>query len=385
MSLEVTAGLAGISKGYLSLLENGRRPFERRSLIDALAEALGCSVIDLTGEPYLPVSRQDAAAMAAIPDIERGLHDVTFDDVPDVAARPVPELVAAVRAANEHRDQVRYGHAGREIGELLAELQVTVATGSAADRHEALGGLVELGIVTYEISKNLGHVVLAIEAAQRGYEAAELLGDPALLGFAGWYRALGLLRIGAHRRAGRALDRAAATTESLVGNTRAGTLGAEVHGLVRLTQAAQAARAGQADEAYSHLAEAGSIAARTGERNGMLMHFGPTNVALWSTGVGVELVEGAGAAERRVDPGVLGSRNRTAGMHFDLARAFSQEDGRRDADAVHHLDQADRIAPSRIRHDPTARSLLATLDARAHVRSWELKSLRNRWGVAAAQ
>lgn len=39
-SLEVTAGLAGISKGYLSMLENDSRPLDRLSLIVALANAL---------------------------------------------------------------------------------------------------------------------------------------------------------------------------------------------------------------------------------------------------------------------------------------------------------------------------------------------------------
>lgn len=48
LSLDVVAGLAGISKGYLSMLETGKRRLERRGLLDALAGALGCSVVDLT-------------------------------------------------------------------------------------------------------------------------------------------------------------------------------------------------------------------------------------------------------------------------------------------------------------------------------------------------
>jgi transcriptional regulator with XRE-family HTH domain len=44
LSLEVVAGLAGITKGYLSMLELGQRGFNRRGLIEDLAEALGCSV-----------------------------------------------------------------------------------------------------------------------------------------------------------------------------------------------------------------------------------------------------------------------------------------------------------------------------------------------------
>ena len=54
LSLDVAAGLAGISKSYLSMQETGTRGFTRRGLIEDLAEALGCSVTDLTGQPYWP-------------------------------------------------------------------------------------------------------------------------------------------------------------------------------------------------------------------------------------------------------------------------------------------------------------------------------------------
>lgn len=54
LSLEVVAGLAGITAQYLSMLERGLRGFNRRGLVEDLADALGCSVADLTGQPYPP-------------------------------------------------------------------------------------------------------------------------------------------------------------------------------------------------------------------------------------------------------------------------------------------------------------------------------------------
>jgi len=51
LSLDVAAGLAGISKPYLSALERGKRGFNRRGLIEDLANALGCSVVDLPSKP----------------------------------------------------------------------------------------------------------------------------------------------------------------------------------------------------------------------------------------------------------------------------------------------------------------------------------------------
>jgi transcriptional regulator with XRE-family HTH domain len=69
LSLDVAA-LAGISKGYLSRLETGQRQFERRGLLDDLAVALGCSVADLTGQPYLPPDWATADALATLPGIQ---------------------------------------------------------------------------------------------------------------------------------------------------------------------------------------------------------------------------------------------------------------------------------------------------------------------------
>ncbi|MGH3669382.1 MAG: hypothetical protein ACRDSH_01920 [Pseudonocardiaceae bacterium] len=127
------------------------------------------------------------------------------------------------------------------------------------------------------------------------------------------------------------------------------------------------------------------MAQRVGERNGMRQHFGPTNVAAWQVSIGVELAEGAKAYEDATAMSIgiesLGSRERASSLHFDFARVLAQEGGQRDADVIHHLDKADRIAPQRIRNDPIARDLVLTLDRRARRRVWELDSLRHRFGV----
>jgi transcriptional regulator with XRE-family HTH domain len=74
LSLDVVAGLAGIGKQYLSMLELGERGFNRRGLLEDLAAALGCSVADLTGQPYLSTDRSTADALAALPSIRLALN-----------------------------------------------------------------------------------------------------------------------------------------------------------------------------------------------------------------------------------------------------------------------------------------------------------------------
>jgi transcriptional regulator with XRE-family HTH domain len=142
LSLDVVAGLAGFSKGYLSLLETGQRGFNRLGLIGDLAGALGCSVIDLTGQLYLPVDRDTTDALAAVPDIQVALHNYGPDDVPDVRPRPVGELVAWAQTANDHRDQSRLSLAGRDVGRLITELQVYALTAGSPDRDRVVTALV---------------------------------------------------------------------------------------------------------------------------------------------------------------------------------------------------------------------------------------------------
>jgi transcriptional regulator with XRE-family HTH domain len=134
LSLDVAAGLTGITKGYLSMLERGQRGFNRRGLLDDLANALGCSVADLTGQPYLPPDRATADAMIAVRGIELAIHDCTLDDVPDVLARPVAELVRLARQANADCDETRYALAGQDFGAVLSELHVHAAISDSDTR-----------------------------------------------------------------------------------------------------------------------------------------------------------------------------------------------------------------------------------------------------------
>jgi transcriptional regulator with XRE-family HTH domain len=170
LSLDVVAGLAGISKGYLSMLETGKRRLERRGLLDALAGALGCSVVDLdlTGQPYLPVDRDTADALATLPGISLAINDCTLDDVPDLPVRALEQLVVGAAAVNAHLDAARLSLAGRGLGALLTELHMTAATGGPDAQRAALAALAEACLVAASVARHLGHADLAVETARRG-------------------------------------------------------------------------------------------------------------------------------------------------------------------------------------------------------------------------
>jgi transcriptional regulator with XRE-family HTH domain len=389
LSLDVVAGLAGISKPYLSLLENGHRGFNRRGLVEDLAEALCCSVADLTGQPYAQsAGRWAAGVLASLDDIRLALNDYVLDEIPIASPRPLEALVSQTDGASAYRDQARYNSAGQNLRSgLLLELQSHAFAGKLTDRQTALAALVDAWMIAAAVAKNFGYNDLSRAATQRGHDYAELHGGSGVLSFARWYLALGLMRVAARNRAAALLAQSINDFSPSVQLTTSDTTVAQMVGLMHLSSAQTAARSGSSDEAHSHLDEADRIAQRVGEGNALRRHFGPTNVACWRVAVGIELGEGgsayADATRLPIDVQALGSDERTSALHLDFSRALAQEDGQRDLEAIRHLDAADRIAQQLIRLDPLARDLLMTLDRRAKYRIWELDSLCNRFGIRA--
>lgn len=390
LSLDTAAGLAGISKSYLSMLENGHRRFRERGLLEDLATALGCSVIDLTGQPYAPGDRASADALATLPPISVALFDATLDDVPDLPARPVAGLSRLASVANMHSANARYSLAGRDLGSVLTELHIHAVTGDTDTRRAALAALVEACFVAAGNARSLGNPDLAVIASRRAQDAARRLegDDPeigtALSGFAAMTAAGNLSRLGARRSAQRLASDALLIVQHADPDAD-DTATAEAAGMLHLTQAQMAAKNHDRDLVATHLQAATELADRTGERNALQFTFGPANVRAWSLSIAVELGDGPTRAETiTAMPGYdvdLTTADRKAALHFDLARAYAQGEGARDDDALRHIDLADRIAPQRLRHDPIARELVDEVTMRTTRPGWLATSLRRRFGL----
>jgi transcriptional regulator with XRE-family HTH domain len=389
LSLEVVAGLIGITGSYLSMLERGLRGLNRRGLVEDLAEVLGCSVADLTGQRDLRMDRQSANTAATIPGVSAALHDTTLDDVPDMPVRPLAELVRAAAQANAYADDARYAMAGHDLEAVLTELHVYAATGDSQQRQAALVALAEACMVAYCLAYRLGYEDLAVLAARRGFDAASRAERPDLVGMLAMCRTVALMRARARRRAANVCATVLDEISGLPGPTPNDTTVAQACGILHLTSALVAARDRRSGDVSTHLEEARSLAAHTGERNHLRFHFGPTNVAGWELSIAVDNGGGPDAAERftsaATDLSVLGSKCREGYVRFALARCWIQAEGSRDGEALRELDAADRLAPVVIRNDPLARDLVLTLDRRARRRAWELDSLRNRFGITTGR
>jgi len=374
----VLADLAGLSQGYISEIESGKKPLDRKSTQVAIASALNISVAQLVG-----------------------CTDDRADPVLDRASAYVPAIRAAIielgagerRRPRRDRDTVRKAvrqmtHLGNaadyaEIAGLVADLLLDA--GAFGD--EFASEMVEVAESANGTLKALGYVDLAKAAAEIGLRAAERHDSPAWRAeaFYSWIQSF------PPESAALGARIAARTADELQNATDRGAR--EVYGQLHLSSALQAAVASRADDAMAHLTEAGDLARNLGEPEpyGPLSAgfngnwFGPTNVRYWQVAVAAELGD-AGAAiatAQRTDLSAVPVPNRHVYFFTDLARA--QAAGGKDREAMHTLTHAERAAPQHFRRSPVVRDLVATLISRAKRRAvaGELTNLAHQLGIGS--
>jgi transcriptional regulator with XRE-family HTH domain len=379
MSLETLAGLSGISKGHLSMVENGHRQMDRRSHLEAVANALQVSITDLTGQPYPPSNPTHLQALAAIPAIRAAIIGTAFDEPPDRTARPLPEILAAVERAEAARTAAEHASYAPLLPDLIEELHVHAATPDNGSR-AALVALIGVYRSAIVLCKDLGYVDLTWIAADRIRQAAERLDDLAWLLFAELERAGALRSIGARPSALRVAERAAEFPSTRVNERRVMPL----YGALYLSAGLSAVTGRSPSDVDAYLDEAANIARRTGEDDAFSLNFGPANVAAWRLSVAIERGDGGKAPEivRGVDPAVFPSQRRRAYFYVDVGRAMAQTRGK-DANALRMLRQAERLAPEMVRTHPIVRETVTTMIQRTRnaAEGRDLRGLAFRMGV----
>ena len=158
-----------------------------------------------------------------------------------------------------------------------------------------------------------------------------------------------------------------------------------VAGALWLIAAVIAARRTDRGSAWERLNAAERLAGLLGrDGNFAWTAFGPTNVAIHRVSVAAELGDPADAltAATAVDVEGLpqGLHSRRAQVHLDLAWAQAQR--KRDAEAVLHLLEAERVAPEALRYNVIAREIVREMLTRAkRGHTSALQSLATRAGV----
>jgi transcriptional regulator with XRE-family HTH domain len=361
------AGLAGLSPSFISMVETGQRPLDRRSHIAALASALKVSETDLVGGPHLSADRQQSDPHMIIPALRVAILSNTLTSPITEQAGPLTDLAGEV--AGEVRPACRdanYLRAGELLPSLIDELHVHIAQpADEAALRLALETLVDACVAAEETANVLGYTDLAHAAAARALEAAAILGDPVQQGKAAWAHVMALPRDGMPERKLAVAERAAHQLEPHVRDA----LGVQVLGMLTLTASMAAAVVYQATAAGAWLDEAGALAGRVPDTpmvNWQL--FSTTNVGIWRVQVGCERgLAGASMLELagQVDVSRVGAHSqRRAAFLADTGRGLAR-DPRTRREAVQWLLQAESAAPQWIRNNPAARESVAYLLDRA--------------------
>jgi len=379
------AGLADLSPSFLSMVETGQCPLDRRSHVAAVAGALQVSETDLVGGPHLSQDRVQSDPHMAIPPLRVALQTNTLASPAVDRARPVAELHKEVFGQIEPLRRVcDYVGAGKLLPDVLDELHWhTAQPADEASQRLALETLVEACVIAAAVAKELNYMDLAYLAALRGKEAAALLGDPVQTGKADFMWLLTLPRAGSWDRNLAAAEQSANALEPHARDS----LGRQVLGMITLTASLSAAVLQRGDSAARWLEEAAGIAARVpDEPMRTWQSFSQANVGIWRVTVGVERGEAGGtmlelAGHVNVDL-FEPKASRRASLLVDVGRGLAREPRTR-TEAVRWLRKAEDIAPQRVRNSATVRETVAYLLNRATATAGgrELRGMAARMGV----
>ncbi|WP_433524413.1 helix-turn-helix domain-containing protein [Nocardia pseudovaccinii] len=341
------AAKANVSLSLLRKVEQGDRPASP-AFIAAIARVLGVSIGDLTGQPYTPDSA-DAAAHATIPELRRAI--VAFNDEPLTGPTTFDDLTTALDRVRQGMRRARYTDLTADLPDVIRGLHMLADNENPGRELEAI-----YSTLAYAYSKAMlfayqyGYLDLAGLAAERCGWAADRSGDPIWPLAAEYNRALILLYSGAYVAGSKTIERAYTASEQL--DTTPDLLA--VRGALHLRGSILSARALDGDTAESHIQEARGIAEAIGDdryRN-YGTGFRPSNVAIHSVAVPVELSDGTTAVSRaesiRLPASVAPSR---AGHHFiDVSRAWLLHGDKQRA--LGSLEQARMVAPELTRNHP---------------------------------
>ncbi|MGK5641090.1 helix-turn-helix domain-containing protein [Streptomyces sp. URMC 126] len=351
MTQRQLATQAGLALGTLRKIERDERGAGEATL-EALAGAMGIDLSKLLPQP----SHADTRIHLAMPALSASL--ATYDMPEDGPIRSPSELCEAVNRAEKWRLGAQYVLISRELPGLLAELARALHRASHAERSGSAALLASAYRTADAVAYKFGARDLSARLISLMEWAAEQSDDPLLRATVAYVAAEVHFASRTHRAGLRRLEAAidAAPRPQDVATTSA--LGA-----LHMRAAVIAGRAGDAEAAGLHLAEAGQLSRRVGEGVYGGTAFGPDSVLVHRVSVAVSLdgehLQDALSVADRWSPPLTMPAERRSAFYIELARAQLWT-GRHEA-AFAALKAARRIAPQHTREHPWVREDAATL------------------------
>lgn len=375
-SLRVVAELAGISEGYLSKLERGQRPVDRRSLIVALANALEIAPSELTKLPVpAPGNGNTDSTVEAV---RRVLAAIDLGR-PDGMVLPVEELRDRIVSLQEARRHCRFADVAEGLPALIRDAHTSIAAGRNMAELLPLMVYLHVQVTSMWLYDAGAPIDLQHEVGSLARRVAQEHGAPLTIGMAT------LATIDRPISNGQ-FDLAQAELNSItLPATTPDT--ASVSGLLTLAHASIAAVDHRPEDVAAPVEAAAELAQRFGESgdNPFEFAFGPTHVGWQRMKFALEVGEpdrAVGVAQE-VRPERHPFVTCQAAYWTDLSRALASVPRRRE-EAVRALLTAEELFPMRMYRNPIARETVSDLLGRARREAGgrELRGLAYRMGVA---
>ncbi|MBF6296305.1 helix-turn-helix transcriptional regulator [Nocardia amamiensis] len=380
-SLEVVAGLAGISFGYLGRLERGEQPLSNRATLEALARALQVAPSEFTGRPWEIPDGPGTEAYAGVVAVEEALDVCQLGEDPGTQIREWPTVQADLARLEQLRAVAGYQEIGNQSPALLMELHAMYVRQPDL-RQQVLRGMIGCYFAMMVMAKRLGVRGLPLLAARAAQTCAEELDSPAWRGAAMWMRGNATGSLSRPQQYSRAVTLADELTSSLNDQNVL-----QAYGMLHLSAALAAAVQTDRATADTHLGEAAAVAGRMDKDVGEFgrMWFGRVNVGIWRSSIGIELGDGPKAVEavRGLAIESIPDAARLAGFYAEAGRVMLADPKHRNA-GLDLLLKAEDIAPQRIRSDLFVREAVAgqLRIARRDAGGRNLRGLAWRLGIA---
>ena len=367
------------TQGWVSRIERGDIDIDSVTLLNSLAWALRAHPNELTGRPYYGMTDTDERGHNAVAALTRQLRRSELPAEGD-RFRSLDSLTTDLAGLTQERGKARYTQLAEHAVDLLAELHVAYEQTEGVEQERAFSLYALTCKEVHSVAYGLGYAELIAYAQMRAAWAAQRSGNPHLVAVADYLSARDLWTTNDHTDAMLLLDRAAATVQSSAehGDPPAISLWGALH----LRAAVTAARANNADEAYTRLDLAEQALSWGKAVDPYTLWWSSGNIGLHRVGVAVELGDGVEAVRRAkglvIPPELPASR---IGHHYlDVTRGYVwlNEVDR----ALAALERAEHLAPQLVRNHPMAQGAVRQLLRLERSSTRErLRSMANRFRV----